>query len=69
MHTDLLATLDTWIYEGKAPEKLTAIDRNDQVNHRTRPIYEYPYYPAYNGTGDINNADNFHPEKMGEIPV
>ena len=38
----------------------------DQQNHRTRPVYEYPYYPAYNGTGDVNRAESFHPERCLE---
>jgi len=27
----------------------------------TRPVYLYPAYPKYKGTGDPNNAENFVP--------
>lgn len=61
---DLLTALDKWVSEGESPKTLIAADGNDQVNHRTRPIYEYPYIPIYNGEGDINQAESFHPGKM-----
>lgn len=64
MDVDLITALDQWICNGSAPDVLLSTDSNDRINHRTRPLYQYPYYPAYNGSGDINSADSFHPEKL-----
>lgn len=64
MNTDLLGVLDKWVCDGTEPSAIIIEDANDSKNHRTRPIYQYPYYPEYNGSGDINKAGNFHPQKM-----
>lgn len=69
MHVDFVSTLDAWVNEGKAPENLVSMDCADVVSHRTRPLYEYPYYPAYNGEGDVNAADSFHPKKLGDLHI
>lgn len=52
MDTDLIAVLHTWIAKGEAPDVILASDANDAVNHRTRPLYQNPAYPVYNGEGD-----------------
>lgn len=65
MDADLLSVLESWVLDGKAPEEIIVRDANDPVNQRSRPIYEYPFYPAYNGEGDVNHHRSFHPEKMG----
>lgn len=63
LDADLIAVLDAWVCEGKSPDVLVVSDANDQVNRRTRPLYQYPAYPVYNGEGDINLAGSFHPER------
>ena len=63
MDTDLIAVLDAWVCAGEAPDTILASDANDQLNHRSRPLYQYPAYPVYNGEGDINKAESFHAEK------
>src|SRR5882762_4545549 len=49
-----------WVEEGVAPEKIiaTRFDASGAVV-RQRPVCPYPAQAAYNGSGDINNADNF----------
>ena len=62
MDADLIDALDKWVCAGEAPEVIIATDANDQVNHRARPLYHWPAFPVYNGTGDVNDAASFHPE-------
>ena len=49
-----------WVEEGVAPEKIiaTRFDASGAVV-RQRPVCPYPAQAAYNGSGDINSADNF----------
>ena len=35
----------------------------------TRPVFPYPYIAKYNGTGDVNDADNYHPVKLDDKPM
>lgn len=60
---DWLSALDAWVCEGREPRGLVSLDGNDSVGHRMRPVYEYPYYPVYNGSGDPNDADSYHFKK------
>lgn len=69
MYVDLVSALDEWVTKDVTPNGLTTLDCMDAVNHRTRPLYEYPYYPAYNGEGDVNKAESFHPEKLGDLKI
>lgn len=66
MDTDLVAALDGWVSRGERPEALIAADANDQVSHRTRPVYPYPAWPVYDGVGDMNSAASFHPAHAKE---
>jgi hypothetical protein len=34
-------------------------DRNEATRGRTRPLCEYPAWPKYNGSGDVNAAASF----------
>lgn len=59
--TDLLAALDHWVTRHKAPGTLLAT-RNDPASGAvvlSRPLCEYPTYPRYNGSGDVNAAGSF----------
>ena len=61
---DLVSVLDNWAALGIEPMNLVAEDSNDTGNKRTRPLYEYPYYPEYSGEGNVNSAENFHPAEL-----
>jgi len=48
-----------WVEEGVAPDKIVATRFEGGVVTRQRPVCAYPAQAAYNGSGDINAADNF----------
>ena len=54
----LIDVLDAWVEEGTAPGTLIAPDVREGVN-RTRPICQYPLWPRYGGSGDIDDAASF----------
>lgn len=56
---DALGVMDAWVTKGKAPGAQTIVDTNTVTLGRARPLCEYPAYPKYNGSGDINQAANF----------
>ena len=53
---DTIGTLDAWADRGIAPENLVVTDKH---SGRTRPLCEWPAWPRYGGTGDVNSAANF----------
>ena len=55
---DVLGALDAWAEKGTAPVNPVVTDIVT-VPGRTRPLCEYPNWPKYKGTGDINEATNF----------
>jgi fermentation-respiration switch protein FrsA (DUF1100 family) len=59
MNWDALAALEAWVEAGHAPENPVATDGNTATLGRTRPMCEYPAWPKYKGTGDVNRADNY----------
>jgi hypothetical protein len=56
---DWLGALDFWVTKGMAPGRQTATDLNEATAGRTRPVCEYPAYPKYDGSGDVNRAASF----------
>ena len=69
---DMLTALVDWVEQGHAPERIIATARgpgngggaNAEVPEswgpaRTRPLCAFPKVAHYNGSGDVNNADNF----------
>ncbi|MBF8999866.1 MULTISPECIES: tannase/feruloyl esterase family alpha/beta hydrolase [Vibrio] len=61
-----------------APEKLAKkkAQRKGKPGHakqgkvlRTRPVYPFPYVAVYNGSGDVNQAVNFHKAMGTEGPA
>jgi pimeloyl-ACP methyl ester carboxylesterase len=69
---DALAALVDWVENGKAPDQIVAKARGagnpGGVNNdlpagwaadRTRPLCPYPKVARYNGTGDMEKAENF----------
>ena len=59
MGADLLDALDRWVVNGTTPSNMIAVDQNPKTAGRTRPLCTYPTWPKYNGSGDINSAENY----------
>lgn len=56
---DSVDALERWVEQGLAPSNPTVADANAGNNGRTRPLCEYPAWPRYNGTGDVDLASSF----------
>jgi feruloyl esterase len=56
---DMVAALEQWVEQGKAPEQILASHSNKGVVDRTRPLCPYPQVAVYKGTGSIDEAANF----------
>lgn len=56
---DWATALDNWVQNGQAPQNEVTTDRGSEGAGRTRPLCEYPTWPKYNGTGDVNQASSF----------
>lgn len=55
---DSLTALEKWVEQGTAPSKEITTD-SVGVPGRTRPMCDYPRWPRYNGSGDVNAAASF----------
>lgn len=55
---DSLKALDQWVTSGTAPTGQVVTDTAG-VPGRTRPLCEYPSWPRYRGTGDVDKAESF----------
>lgn len=55
---DSLTALENWVEDGSAPVDPVVTDTIG-VPGRTRPLCEYPTWPRYRGTGDVNLAASF----------
>ncbi|MFC7515804.1 tannase/feruloyl esterase family alpha/beta hydrolase [Herbaspirillum sp. GCM10030257] len=55
---DSLTALENWVEKGTGPASELVTDTAG-VPGRTRPLCDYPKWPKYNGTGDINQASSF----------
>jgi feruloyl esterase len=56
---DNLAILDNWVEHGVPPPVTPGIDINKATFGRSRPMCEYPGWPRYRGTGDINDWKSY----------
>jgi feruloyl esterase len=56
---DSLTALEQWAEKGTAPVGQVTRDTVG-VPGRTRPLCDYPKWPQYNGTGDVNTASSYH---------
>lgn len=56
---DSLTALEDWSERAAAPVDPVATDANAATRGRTRPLCEYPSWPKYTGSGDVDNAANF----------
>ncbi|HEX5110927.1 MAG TPA: tannase/feruloyl esterase family alpha/beta hydrolase [Vicinamibacterales bacterium] len=57
--TGTLEALLAWVEEGKAPETLPAVRRDQSATTRTRPLCQYPQVAKYKGSGSTDDAANF----------
>lgn len=55
---DSLTALENWTEKATSPANQVVADTAG-VPGRTRPLCEYPKWPRYNGTGDVNLAASF----------
>ena len=55
---DSLSTLENWVEKGMAPGPQVVAD-SVGVPGRTRPLCEYPEWPKYTGSGDVDRAGSF----------
>ena len=55
---DSLSTLENWVEKGISPPPQTVADTAG-VPGRTRPLCDFPSYPKYKGSGDVNLAASF----------
>lgn len=66
---DFLSAMVAWVEQGVEPDGIVATQLNDdQTVKRTRPLYAYPAYAEYSGSGDVNNAENWHRAVPDEVP-
>ncbi|RJS93238.1 tannase/feruloyl esterase family alpha/beta hydrolase [Salinisphaera sp. Q1T1-3] len=62
---DALTALQAWVEDDEPPARIVAAVDPDNTEipddwaDRTRPLCPYPQYAAYNGTGDVNDANSF----------
>ena len=58
---DMLAAMEQWVEQGKAPDRIEAsrVRGPEQKTDRTRPLCAYPQVARYTGTGSIDDASNF----------
>src|SRR4029077_13387853 len=56
---DKVGTLEQWVEQGKAPEKIIASHLTEGKVDRTRPLCPYPQVAKSKGAGSIDDAANF----------
>jgi feruloyl esterase len=56
---DIVHPLLDWVEQGVAPEGIVTTQERDGKVVRTRPVYPYPAVARYDGSGSIDDADNF----------
>jgi len=59
---DIVMALDHWVEDGVAPEKIIASHLTNGTVDRTLALCPYPQAPIFNGSGDANQAENYHCE-------
>ena len=56
---DMVAALEQWVEQGKAPDQIVASKATSGVVERTRPLCPYPQVATYKGSGSMDEAANF----------
>ena len=62
---DAMSALENWVENGHKPHHQIVEDKL-AIPGRTRPLCEYPAWPAYKGNGDVNQASSFKCVKSGD---
>jgi feruloyl esterase len=55
---DMLSTIVNWVEKGTAPDAVIATGK--AFPGRSRPLCAYPKHAQYMGSGDSEDARNFH---------
>ena len=63
---DWLSVISDWVEHDKAPDKLIASKKEHGKIVMTRPLFPYPQYAIYSGTGNTNSADSFIAKSKGQ---
>jgi feruloyl esterase len=61
-NVDMLGALAAWVEKGQAPAGLTLAEQAPKAPftvQRSRPLCEWPLWPRYQGSGDVNAAASF----------
>jgi feruloyl esterase len=58
-HFDMLAAMEQWREQGKAPDEILASHKTKGNVDRTRPLCPYPAVGRHKGTGSTDDAANF----------
>jgi len=60
-NADLLAVLENWAEKDVTPPASVPATKfgPDRRPAFTRPMCQYPNWPKYSGTGDVNQAESF----------
>jgi len=56
---DWLSVITDWVEHDKAPDKLVASKHDNGKVVMTRPLFPYPQYAVYGGSGDPKSAESF----------
>jgi feruloyl esterase len=56
---DMLAALEQWVEQGKAPDRIEASRVRNGQTDRTRPLCPYPQVASYKGSGSTDDTANF----------
>ena len=56
---DMVAALEQWVEQGKAPAQIIASHSTQRQVDRTRPLCPYPQVARYKGSGSTDDAANF----------
>ncbi len=56
---DVFTTIDDWVSQERAPDRILAEHLTDNKVDRSRPLCPYPQIAKYNGTGSSDDAANF----------
>jgi len=56
---DMLAAMEQWVEQGKAPDRIEASRVRNGQTDRTRPLCPYPQVASYKGSGSTDESGNF----------
>ena len=59
---DWLSVITDWVEHKQAPDRLTAYKHEHGKLVLSRPLFPYPQYAVYKGSGDPHNAESFVPK-------